>query len=126
LELQFSPNEIKFDGRVSNPTGSRHDAGFNVDISWDSKLSFKQKISVSEDHGEYKKGRWITQVKIPADELMVSDLKSGDRLRGNLFRIDGYPDQNSFQALVANMETPPNFHTPKNFAIFELIDEQVE
>jgi len=123
LELQFSPKGVKFDGRVSNPTGSRHDAGFNVDVAWDSLLEYKQKISITGDSGAYKSGRWITQVKLPISELNVSQLKAGDRLRGNLFRIDGYPEQNSFQALVANMEPTPNFHTPKNFAFFELIDE---
>lgn len=122
LELQFSPMGVKFDGKVSNPTGSRHDAGFEVDITWDSKLIFKQKITIFEDRGEFKKGRWITQVKLPVDELLVSALQAGDRLRGNLFRIDGYPEQNSFQALVPNMEPTPNFHTPKNFAIFELVE----
>ncbi len=121
LELQFSPMGIKFDGKVSNPTGSRHDSGFNVDINWNSDLEFKQRISSTGDFGEYKSGRWITQVKLPVDELSVSELKEGDRLRGNLFRIDGYPQQNSFQALVPNMEQTPNFHTPKHFAIFELI-----
>ena len=120
LELQFSPKGIKFDGKVSNPTGSRHDSGFNVDVSWDSRLEFKQKISATEDYGSYKAGRWVTQVKIPVSELLVSELKVGNRLRGNLFRIDGYPKQNSYQALVPNLESVPNFHTPKKFATFEL------
>lgn len=123
LELQFSPKGVKFDGKVKNPTGLRQDTGFSVDVAWDSKLEFKQKVSVSGDFGAYKSGRWVTQVKLPVSELNVSELKVGDRLRGNLFRIDGYPEQNSFQALVPNMEPKPNFHTPKNFAIFELIDE---
>jgi hypothetical protein len=123
LELQFSPKGIKFDGKVSNPSGSRHDAGFNVDIAWDSKLIFKQKINSTGDFGKYQSGRWVTQVKLPVSDLDVSRLKAGDRLRGNLFRIDGYPEQNSFQALVPNMEQTPNFHTPNHFAIFELVED---
>lgn len=123
LELQFSPRGVKFDGKISNPTGSRHDSSFKVDVSWDSNLSFKQKITSTGDFGKYQTGRWVTQVKIPLSELGVSGLKAGDRLRGNLFRIDGYPEQNSFQALAVNNETPPNFHTPSHFAIFELVEE---
>jgi hypothetical protein len=123
LELQFSPKGVKFDGMVTNPTGSRHDSSFKVDLAWNSNLSFKQKISSTGDFGKYQTGKWVTQVKIPVSELGVSSLKVGDRLRGNLFRIDGYPEQNSFQALVPNMETTPNFHTPNKFAIFELIEE---
>lgn len=122
LEIQFSPNAVKFDAKINNPTGSRHDSGFNVDLSWNSALKFKQKIEAKEDYGDHKAGRWTTQVKIPASEL-GSVLKAGDRLRGNLFRIDGWPKQNSFQALVPNLETIPNFHTPKNFATFELVED---
>ena len=126
LELQFSPKGVKYDAKVNNPTGSRHDSGFNVDVSWNSDLQFRQKIDVKEDYGKYKAGRWITQTKVPADEIGTGGLKAGDRLRGNLFRIDGYPEQNSFQALVPNLEHPPNFHTPSKFATFELQDEKAE
>jgi len=122
LELQFSPNGIKYDAKVKNPTGSRHDSGFDVDVSWNSNLIFKQKIDAKENYGAYKAGRWLTQIKIPSIEIGAGEFKAGDRLRGNLFRIDGYPKQNSFQALVSNMEQTPNFHTPKDFAIFELED----
>lgn len=121
LELQFSPNGVKFDAKVENPTGSRHDKGFEVDKSWDSNLIFKQQINAKEDYGTYKAGRWLTQVKIPSVEIGADELKSGDKLRGNLFRIDGYPKQNSFQTLEPNKESIPNFHTPKKFATFELI-----
>lgn len=65
LELQFSPKGVKFDGKVTNPTGSRYDSGFNVDVAWDSNLEFKQKISVTGDFGAYKSGRWVTQIKLP-------------------------------------------------------------
>lgn len=123
LELQFSPKGIKFDGKVSNPTGSRHDSGFAVDIAWDSNLDFKQKITTTANYGDRIAGRWSTQIKLPVSEIDVASLKTGDRLRGNLFRIDGYPEQNSFQALVANLEPVPNFHTPKHFAIFELVED---
>lgn len=126
LEIQFSPNGVKFDAKVKNPTGSRHDSGFDFDVSWNSNLTFRQKINVQEDHGQYKSGRWCTQIKIPSVEFGASELKMGDRLKGNLFRIDGFPKQNSFQALVPNMEPIPNFHTPKIFATFELIDEKME
>ncbi len=122
LEIQFSPKGVKYDAKVTNPTGSRHDSGFQVDLSWNSNLLFKQKIEAKEDYGKYKAGKWITQVKIPSVEIGAGELKSGDRLRGNLFRIDGYPEQNSFQALVPNMEKPANFHTPEKFATFELTD----
>ena len=120
LELQFSPFGVKFDAKVKNPTGSRHDEGFEVDKSWDSNLEFVQSIIETDHHDEYKIGRWLTQVKIPAKEIGQRGFISGDKLRGNLFRIDGYPKQNSYQALVPNLESVPNFHTPKKFATFEL------
>ena len=121
LELQFSPLGVKFDAKVQNPTGSRHDEGFAVNKSWDSNLEFVQSIVETDSHADYKIGRWITQVKIPAKEIGQRNFTLGDKLRGNLFRIDGYPKQNSYQALMPNLESVPNFHTPKKFATFELI-----
>lgn len=120
FELQFSPNLVKYDAWVKNPTGDRHDEGFDVDLSWNFKnLEFEQEIDATGD--DVKKGSWQTYIKIPAIEIKGSDFKSGDILRGNLFRIDGYPKQDSFQALAPNFEKTPNFHTPEKFATFELI-----
>jgi hypothetical protein len=120
FELQFSPNLVKYDAWVKNPTGSRHDKDFDVDVSWNfKKLEFEQEIDAIGD--EVKSGVWQTYIKIPAEEIKGSDFKSGDILRGNLFRIDGYPKQNSFQALNPNLEKTPNFHTPDKFATFELM-----
>jgi len=120
FELQFSPNLVKYDAWVKIPTGSRHDKSFSVNVGWNfEKLEFEQEIDASGD--EVKKGVWQTYVKIPAAEIKGSDFKKGDILRGNLFRIDGHPKQNSFQALSPNFEKTPNFHTPEKFATFELI-----
>lgn len=119
FELQFSPNSVKYDAWVKNPTGIRTDPGFEVDTKFNFR-NIKYKVEV-EGEGEPKKGLWKVFVKIPADEIKGSNFKKGDILRGNFFRIDGYPKQNSFQALSPNFEIKPNFHTPEKFAKFELI-----
>lgn len=118
FELQFSPKGIKYDAWVKNPTGNRQDGEFQVNVSWNFKnLEFSQSINAT---GDPMRGRWQTHIKIPAQEIKGSDFVKGDLLRGNFFRIDGYPKQSSFQALKPNFEKTPNFHTPDKFAKFIL------
>ncbi|OQA52179.1 MAG: hypothetical protein BWY43_00603 [candidate division WS2 bacterium ADurb.Bin280] len=118
FELQFSPKTVKYDAWVKNPTGDRGDKSFDVDVSWDFKnIDYRQKV---EGDGEPLKGRWKTYIKIPSDQIKKADFQEGDVMRGNFFRIDGYPEQDSFQALVPNYQKTPNFHTPEKFAFFKL------
>lgn len=122
FELQFSPKDVKYDAWVKNPTGDRADNKFDVDVAWDFK-NIEYKVE-TEGEGEPKSGRWSVRIKIPSNEIPNNaggGLKQGDFLRGNFFRIDGYPEQNSFQALAVNLQSPPNFHTPEKFATFELV-----
>lgn len=121
FEFQFSPKGVRFDAKITNPTGSRKDAGFKVDIGWDSpNLKFIQKIEnqLPVDEG-CTKGTWVTEVFIPWSDLGWR-VKTGDRLRVNFFRIDGYPKQSSFQAWQPTFEDPPNFHVPDKFGLIEL------
>lgn len=138
FEFQFSPLGVKFDAKISNPTGSRHDKGFNVDIGWDCKgLEYKVAIlraqtalaearllsvalANSLEHGKIVRGNWVVEVFIPWKSIGVDNAKSGDVLRANLFRIDGYPKQSSFQAWQPTLLDPPNFHVPAKFGFLEL------
>jgi len=118
FELQFSPKGVKYDAWVKNPTGDRNDKDFDVNVAWNFKsLEYKQIVN---GKGDPTAGSWKTLIKILSGEIKGLDFEKGDKLRGNFFRIDGYPEQNSFQALVPNFKLPPNFHTPENFAIFTL------
>jgi len=136
FEFQFSPLGVKFDAKIKNPTGSRHDKRFNVDTSWDCKgLKFVQKIYLREGSTLAKEvtrveplhkkerprgGIWTVEAFIPWKSISVKNAKSGDIFRANLFRIDGYPKQNSFQAWQPTMQDPPNFHVPAKFGFLEL------
>lgn len=113
-ELQFSPLGVKYDAWVSNTSGDRQSKDFHVDTTWDLKgMEFAQSIKGEGD--EIKRGVWETYVKIPSVVLKGREFIEGDLLRGNFFRIDGYPKQESFQALWPNFEKTPNFHTPQKF-----------
>lgn len=116
-ELQFSPNGVKYDAWVKNPTGKRGE-GFDVDVSWNvDGLDFLQKIEVDGSPG---KGKWVTLVKIPPAAITKDRFSEGDLLRINLFRIDGYPKQDSFQAWQPTEKNPPDFHVPEKFALIKL------
>jgi len=145
FEFQFSPLGVKFDAKISNPTGSRHDKEFEVDVGWNCEgLKFVQK-TISRRHPELPPatpersdggrgdsgsihtesillaGRWITEAFIPWQSIGVKSVKSGDIFRANLFRIDGYPKQNSFQAWQPTFQDPPNFHVPEKFGYIESV-----
>jgi len=123
FEFQFSPNGVRFDAKITNPTGNRHDPDFKVDVNWNAQnLKFHQKIEnekVVDD--KCKKGTWITEVFIPWSDL-IWNIKAGQYLRANFFRIDGYPKQSSFQAWQPTLQDPPNFHVPERFGLIELKD----
>jgi len=121
-EFQFSPNKVKFDAKIDNPSGNRHDKGFKTDVSWNApNLKFIQRL---EEKGivdkRCKKGVWLTEVFIPWPDLGWG-VREGDKFRVNFFRIDGYPEQSSFQAWQPTQETPPNFHVPEKFGLIELV-----
>jgi len=121
-EFQFSPLGVKFDAKIANPTGNRHEKGFNVNIGWDCEgLKFAQKFEIKSKNINFKTGRWITEAFIPWRSIGVKSVKSGDIFRANLFCIDGYPKQISFQAWQPTFEDPPNFHVPEKFGYIELI-----
>lgn len=122
FEFQFSPNGVKFDAKIKNPTGNRHDPDFNVDVSWNAqntKLHQRLEGEIRVDD-KCKKGTWITEVYIPWSDLGW-DVEAGQYLRTNLFRIDGYPEQSSFQAWKPTLQDPPNFHVPEKFGLIKLI-----
>ena len=121
FEFQFSPLGVKFDAKIKNPTGNRHDSGFNVDIGWNCEgLEFAQIFEIKSKNDNFKTGTWITEAYIPWKSLNVENAKKGDIFRANLFRIDGYPKQNSFQAWQPTLSDLPNFHVPSKFGFLEL------
>lgn len=114
FEFQFSPNGVKFDAKIQNPTGNRRDDGFRVDVGWNCEgLDFDQELETNEANQSYKSGKWITNVKIPAK--LLGGLSDGDFVRANLFRIDGWPKQESFQSWVPTECDPADFHVPEKF-----------
>lgn len=121
FEFQYSPKGVKFDAKIKNPSGDRNDRGFEVDINWNAdNMKFVQKL---EKEGavddKCDTGVWITEVFISWSDLGW-EVEEGDKLRANLFRIDGYPEQNSFQSWQPTMEDPPNFHVPSKFGLIVL------
>lgn len=121
FEFQFSPKGVKFDAKILNPSGNRHDEGFKTDVLWDApNIKFVQKL---EERGiiddKCKKGTWITEVFIPWLDLKW-EVKENDKFRANFFRIDGYPRQSSFQAWQTTQEILPNFHVPEKFGLIKL------
>lgn len=119
FEFQFSPNGVKFDAKISNPTGDRNDDGFVVDKSWDCEnLEFSQRFEIDQANENFKSGRWVTYVQIPAE--MFGGAKEGDTFRANLFRIDGWPEQESFQSWMPTMKSPADFHVPSVFGKLSL------
>ncbi len=120
LETQFSPNKVKFTANISNPTGNRHDKDFKIEFTNIAGLEFTQEIIKDGGKEIAPAGEWKTFIKIPAKVIKGSEFKTGDRLRAGFFRIDGYPKQDSFQAVLANFEKPANFHVPSRFLTLNL------
>ena len=122
FEFQFSPHGVKFDAKISNPTGSRHDEGFRVDVGWSCNgLKFAQKIDAKRKTQDFQVGRWITEAFIPWRSIGAKGVGAGSILRANLFRIDGYPKQESFQAWIPTLKDPPDFHMPEKFGYIKLV-----
>lgn len=117
-EIQASPNGVIFDALIDNPTGSRHDKQFKVDISWDCSLRLDQKI-ISTRRSKILSGVWKTRIILPFKEIAAIG-KIGEILRANIFRIDGYPKQNSYQSWIPTMKSPADFHVPDVFGTLEL------
>lgn len=121
LETQFSPNKVKFTANISNPTGNRNDKEFKIEFTNIAGLEFSQEIINDGGKEIAPAGEWKTFIKIPAKAIKGSDFKTKDKLRANFYRIDGYPKQNSFQALNPNFENPANFHVPNKFIKINLV-----
>ncbi|MCX6809738.1 MAG: carbohydrate-binding family 9-like protein [Candidatus Berkelbacteria bacterium] len=122
FEFQFSPNGVKFDAKISNPTGNRHDKGFDVSVGWDCEgLKFAQSFKIREEKPKFKVGAWWTEVFIDWKSIGVNPAKSGSVFCANFFRIDGYPKQNSFQSWIPTLQDPPNFHVSDKFGYIKLI-----
>lgn len=140
FELQFSPLGIKFDAKVSNPmptgrqaTGNRKNEKFKVDALWNceelrhktaimrvkTELQDRRKLSVAQafpsGHHKIISGIWIVEAFVPWKSIGVKNVKAGDIFRVNLFRIDGFPKQNSFQAWQPTLKSPADFHVPNKF-----------
>jgi len=121
FEFQFSPNHVKFDAKIYNPTGDREDPGFIVDVGWNCQgLKYAQTFDIASENNEFKVGTWWTEAFIPWQSMEIGDIFLGTILRANLFRIDGYPKQNSFQAWQPTLKDPPDFHVPEKFGFIEL------
>jgi hypothetical protein len=120
FEFQFSPKGVKFDAKIYNPTGNRQTGQFDVDIPWNAEgLKFRQVVSPDSKEMVFP-GKWETIIFLPWSDIEAQPAKTGDKFRLNLFRIDGYPVQNSFQALLPTMKNPADFHVPEKFAHVEL------
>lgn len=120
-ELQFSPNAVKYCAKVYNPTGDRSDVKFEVKAGIEiDGLEFLQNVDVKSQNENFKTGFWRTIIKIPAQAIKGGAFTPADLLRANFYRIDGYPKQNSFQALSPNFVKPANFHVPNKFLKMEL------
>jgi hypothetical protein len=121
FEFQFSPKGVKFDAKIYNPTGNRQTGQFDVDIPWNAQgLKFRQ-IIVPDSKEKVFAGKWETIVFLPWSNIEAEGSKEGDKFRLNLFRIDGYPVQNSFQALSPTMKDPADFHVPEKFVTAQLV-----
>lgn len=121
FEFQFSPCGVKFDARILNPSGDRHDEGFNVDVNWGcGGLEFAQSFQIESEKRGLKSGVWTTEAFFPWGSIGVESVAPGDLFRVNLFRIDGWPEQNSFQAWQPTFKNPPDFHVPEKFGLIEL------
>lgn len=119
FEIQFSPRGVKYDAKVLNPTGSRHDKSFSVDVLWNcAGLEFAQRLEIQKDFGRYKAGKWFTEIFIPFKS--IGNFEPPKSIRANFFRIDGYPKQNSFQSWSPTFKDPPDFHIPEKFGIIWL------
>lgn len=138
FEFQFSPLGVKFDAKVSNPTGNRKDEKFKVDALWNSEelrhktaimriksdSQDRRKLSVAQafpsGHHKIVSGVWIVEAFIPWESIGAKSVKGGDVFRVNLFRIDGFPKQSSFQAWQPTLKSPADFHVPEKFGFLVL------
>jgi len=56
---------------------------------------------------------------VPFSSLEIKD-PEGRGLFFNLYRVDGYPKQNGYQALFPTFCNPADFHVPTKFGIMWL------
>jgi hypothetical protein len=126
FEFQFNCLGTSFDARVKNPTGSRHNKGFEVDRKWNC-VGLLTAAKVYQLRRAYKStklksGRWTVEVGIPWKSILPKE-KNICQIpfwRINFFRIDGYPKQTHFLSYSPTYKSPPDFHVPQKFALLKL------
>jgi hypothetical protein len=106
FEIEVNPLGTVFDALIHSPDGIR--STMNADLSWTCEGLFRA-IRRTPHH-------FATIVRIPFAALGVHAPQSGDRWRGNLFRIDRHPTRgDEFSAWQPTMKTPADFHVAAAF-----------
>jgi hypothetical protein len=119
VEIEASPRGVRFDALVDNPTGSRHDGGFVVDVAWDLP-GLEVRVGKAGTFDD-----WWAVLRLPwAGLLEPFGLdEAPDLWRVNLYRIerprDGSPPE--FSAWSPTFADPPDFHRPGWFGWVETV-----
>lgn len=122
FELEVSPNNITWDGRIRNSTGLRPDDENGKLWTCNGLRTDVQVVGTLDDHTDHDTC-WSVEMAIPFRELTTAPNippKPGDIWRMNLCRIDRTPTS-ELQSWSPVLRSPIGFHTPARFGflIFE-------
>lgn len=124
FELEVSPHNVVWDGRIHNPNGSRQ--GLQGNSSWDCEgLQTAVRVVGTLDKRDDLDQLWTVEMAIPFAAITpgAKPPRVGDTWRGNLYRIDrGEVDE--FTAWSPTMVRPASFHVPACFGYFVFGDEK--
>lgn len=105
-EIEVNPLGTVFDAMITSPDGVR--ATMQADRSWTCEGLFRATRRTPH--------HFATIVRIPFVALGVAPPNSGDRWRGNLFRVDRHPAHgDEYSAWQPTMKTPADFHVAAAF-----------
>ncbi len=114
IELEVSPRNVVFDGRVHSP--DLHRGTMTVDKEWDLPgMVTAVRVRGTLDRRDDVDEGWSVEIAIPFAGLPeAAPPKAGTEWRGNFYRID-LVDPPEFTAWSPTLGTSPNFHVPKRF-----------
>ena len=113
-EIEVSPRNVVFDALIDNPDGQS--AGALSDFGWNCKgLRTAVVVDGTLDNRQDVDRGWTVELAIPFRSIGRSTPKPGEEWRGNLYRIDRFPEPMEFQAWSPTLRDPANFHVPKQF-----------
>lgn len=115
-ELEVSPFNIQWDGRIYNPTGLRRD--MEADVSWDAE-SFLSEVKIVSKPGVPLPGcnAWETLLHIGFMDISCDSTyhpTKGDVFRANFLRVESAPEE-MFLSWSPTLKDPADFHVPKRF-----------